>query len=213
MKDNNTSKVLTGKDGSRSSVNQPDILAKNRDACEDKNDFESDTIDDDCWNDDVSDIKDNPSDENEKKKHMNNKEIANYTGDEHIIEISDESIEIKDTKESKKDNVQTNDKEINPRRKTDMIPDIELSNRAKNDQPLDIEHINNDLEGDRKVVTENSKDNRERLNNDTENEKEVATELQIDNEDKTRKCIEKGKKGISGKPMATRPNTYKFQVI
>ena len=36
--------------------------------------------------------------------------IENYTGDKDIIGIPDESIEIKDTKESKKDDVPTNDK-------------------------------------------------------------------------------------------------------
>ena len=97
--------------------------------------------------------------------------IANYTGDKNIIEIPDESIENKDTKESKMDNVPTNDKEINPRRKTDMIPDIEPSNRAKEEQSLHLEHLNNDLEIDRKDVTESGKDNRKRLSNDNRERK------------------------------------------
>ena len=36
MTDNNASKALTEKDGSKASVKQPDILDQNRDACEDK---------------------------------------------------------------------------------------------------------------------------------------------------------------------------------
>ena len=92
--------------------------------------------------------------ENKKKKHMDNKEIANHTDDEHVIKFADDSIEIKDTKESKKDNVPTNDKEINHKRKTDMIPNIEPSNRVKEEQPLILKHLDNELEGDIKDVTE-----------------------------------------------------------
>ena len=115
MTDNNASKALTEKDGSKASVKQPDILDQNRDACEDKNDFELDTMNDDCWNDDVIDIKTNLIDENQKKEYMDNKEVENHTIDEHVNEPTNDSIESKDTDKSK------NDKKINHERKTDMI--------------------------------------------------------------------------------------------
>ena len=136
-----------------------------------------------------------------------------------IIGIPDESLEIKDTKESKKDDVPTNDKnlkEINPKGKTDMNQGIEIGKEAKEEQPLNVECINNGLEDERKIVTElhiNGEDNVECLNNGLEDERKVVTELHIDGEDKTRKCIVKGIKGTLRKPMANFPNTYKFQVI
>ena len=76
------SRAPTGKDESKSSAgNQPDILARKKDACEDATDFESDIIDDDCWNDKIRDIKDNPKNETEEKRHIKNEMIENYTGD------------------------------------------------------------------------------------------------------------------------------------
>ena len=144
---------------------------------------------------------------------MDNKKITNHTGNEHVIEFTDDSIVIKDAKKSKKDNILTNDKEIDHKRKTDTIPNIEPSNRVKEEQSLILEHLDNDLEGDKKDVTESGNDNRKRLSNDTENEREIETKIQIDNKDRNRKCIERSKKGILRKPMANLPNIHKFQVI
>ena len=44
--------------------------ARKKDTCEDATDFESDIIDDDCWNDSIRDIKDNPNNESEEKRHI-----------------------------------------------------------------------------------------------------------------------------------------------
>ena len=52
--------------------NQPDILARKKDACEDTTAFEPDIdykiIDDNCWNDDIKNIKDKPDSESKKKR-------------------------------------------------------------------------------------------------------------------------------------------------
>ena len=125
---------------------------------------------------------------------MDNKEIENHTVDEHIIELTDDSIEIKDTDKSEKNNVLTNDKKINHERKTDMISNIEPSNRVKEKQSRILKHLDDDLDGDIKDVTENGSDNRKSLSNDTENKREIETK--IDNKDRNQKCIKKARKAF-----------------
>ena len=99
---------------------------------------------------------------------MDNK---NHKGDEHVIEFTDDSIEIKDAEKSEKDNVLTNNIEIDHKRKTDTLPNIEPDNEVKEEQPLIIEHLDNDPESDKEGLTESSDNNRKHLSNDGKRKK------------------------------------------